>query len=192
MTSKYQCGSLRIIAGRWKRKTIRFVGPDDLRPTPDAVRETLFNWLAPVIEGASCLDLFSGSGALGFEAASRGASRVDLVDHDCNVYQQLVKTRDALSASQVHIYCKDALKYLATTAGRFNIVFLDPPFRSRFATQVVTALNRSDALKLPSLVYLEIPKEDNEPDLPENWRLYREKKTGRLAYRLYELGETNS
>ena len=144
--SKHQRGSLRIIAGRWKRQTIRFVGPVDLRPTPNAVRETLFNWLAPVIEGASCLDLFSGSGALGFEAASRGAGRVDLVDDDRTVYRQLVNTRDTLSANQVHIHCKDALTFLATTANCFNIVFLDPPFRSRFAARLLTALDRSGAL----------------------------------------------
>ena len=192
MVSKHQHGSLRIIAGRWKRQTIRFVGPDDLRPTPNAVRETLFNWLAPVIEGASCLDLFSGSGALGFEAASRGAGRVDLVDHDHSICRQLVHTRDTLSANQVHIHCEDALTFLATTANCFNIVFLDPPFRSRCAARIIMALERSGALKAQSLVYLETPKQDSEPNLPETWRLYREKKAGRVAYRLYELGETNA
>jgi 16S rRNA (guanine966-N2)-methyltransferase len=192
MPSKYQRGSLRIIAGRWKHRVIHFLGGDDLRPTPDAVRETLFNWLAPVIEGSNCLDLFSGSGALGFEAASRGACRVDLVDHDRNVFSQLVNTRDALSASQVHIHCKDALVYLANNTDSFNIVFLDPPFYSGIVARVVTVLERSGALKAHSLVYLETPKEDDEPNLPEYWRLYREKKTGHLTYRLYQLGEINS
>ena len=192
MASKHQRGSLRIIAGRWKRQTIRFVGSDDHRPTPTAVRETLFNWLAPVIEGASCLDLFAGSGALGFEAASRGAGRVDLVDHDRSVYRQLVSTRDTLSANQVHIHCEDALAFLAATADRFNIVFLDPPFRSRFSARIITALERSGALKAQSLVYLETPKQDSKLNLPETWRLYREKKTGHVTYRLYELGKTNA
>ena len=192
MASKHQRGSLKIIAGRWKRQTIRFIGPNDLRPTPNAVRETLFNWLAPVIEGASCLDLFSGSGALGFEAASRGAARVDLVDHDHSVYRQLVYTRDTLSANQVHIHCEDALTFLAATADRFNIVFLDPPFRSQFAPRIITALEHSGILKAQSLVYLETPKQDSEPNLPETWRLHREKKTGSIAYRLYELGKTNA
>jgi len=192
MVSKHQRGSLRIIAGRWKRQTIRFVGPDNLRPTPNVVRETLFNWLAPVIEGASCLDLFSGSGALGFEAASRGADRVDLVDCNHSVYRQLVYTRDSLSANQVHIHCEDALAFLASTVDRFNIVFLDPPFRNRFAARIITALERSGALKPKSLVYLESPKTDNEPNVPETWHLYREKKTGRVAYRLYKLGERNT
>ena len=93
MASKHQQGSLRIIAGRWKRQTIHFVGPEDLRPTPNMVRETLFNWLAPVIEGASCLDLFSGSGALGFEAASRGAGRVDLVHRRDDLADDLAAAR---------------------------------------------------------------------------------------------------
>ena len=192
MVPKYQRGSLRIIAGQWKRQIIHFVGPDDLRPTPNMVRETLFNWLAPVINGASCLDLFSGSGAIGFEAASRGAGRVDLVDHDRTVYQQLVHTRDTLSADKVHVHCEDALAFLTTTSNRFNIVFLDPPFRARFASRIITALERSGALKPESLVYLETSKRENEPNLPETWHLYREKKTGRVAYRLYKLGKTNA
>ena len=190
MASKHQRGSLRIIAGRWKRQTIRFVGSDDLRPTPNAVRETLFNWLAPVIEGSNCLDLFSGSGALGFEAASRGADRVDLVDHNRSVCRQLALARDTLSANQVHIHCEDALAFLAATTDRFNIVFLDPPFRSRFATRIITVLELSGALKPQSLVYLETPKKNNELNLPETWRLYRERQTRHVAYRLYNLGET--
>lgn len=192
MASNHKRGSLRIIAGRWKSQTIRFTGPDDLRPTPNAVRETLFNWLAPVIEGASCLDLFSGSGALGFEAASRGAGRVDLVEHDRDVCRQLVYTRDTLSANQVHIHCEDALTFLSATADCFNIVFLDPPFRRRFTTRIITALDCSGTLKAKSLVYLETPTQDSKPNLPETWRLYREKKTRSVAYRLYELGETNT
>jgi 16S rRNA (guanine966-N2)-methyltransferase len=191
IVSKHQRGSLRIIAGRWKRQTIRFAGPDDLRPTPNAVRETLFNWLTPVIKNATCLDLFAGSGALGFEAASRGAGRVDLVDHDRSVYRQLVSTRDTLSANQAHIHCEDALAFLSTTAYGFDIVFLDPPFRSRFTAKIITALERSSALKRQSLVYLETHKQYGEPKLPETWHLYREKKTGQVAYRLYELDDRN-
>jgi 16S rRNA (guanine966-N2)-methyltransferase len=192
MSSKHQRGNLRIIGGRWKRQTIRFVDTDDLRPTPDAVRETLFNWLAPAIEGANCLDLFSGSGALGFEAASRGACRVALVDHDRTVYRQLVHTRDALSASQIYIHCEDAQAFLLNASGRFNIVFLDPPFRSQLANRMTTALEHSGVLEAQSLIYLETHKGDTRPDLPATWRLYRERITGRIAYRLYERRETNT
>jgi 16S rRNA (guanine966-N2)-methyltransferase len=192
MASKNKNGSLRIIAGQWKRQTIRFIGANDLRPTPDSVRETLFNWLAPVIEGANCLDLFSGSGALGFEAASRGANRVDLVDHNRAVYRQLVHTRDNLLANQVHIHCEDALEFLATTMNRFNIVFLDPPFRSRFPARIVTALEHSDALQAQSLVYLETHTKNSKPNPPETWHLYREKKAGQITFRLYELDKTHA
>ena len=185
-------GRLRIIGGRWKRHTLKFAGGTDLRPTPDAVRETLFNWLAPVIEGSSCLDLFSGSGALGFEAASRGASRVDLVDHNRSVYRQLVHTREALSATQVHIHCEDAQAFLATAEGHFNIVFLDPPFRSELVVRIITALEHSGVLKAQCLVYVETSRKDSEPNLSDNWRLNKEKKTGNVAYRLYELGKTNA
>ena len=192
MSSKHHRGSLRIIAGQWKRQTIRFVGNKDVRPTPNAVRETLFNWLAPVIEGANCLDLFSGSGALGFEAASRGAQRVVLVDNDKKVYQQLVHTRNLLSANQVHIYCEDALDFLATALGPFNIVFLDPPFSNKLTERVVTELERSNILRENSLVYIETPREENKPNLSKNWRLYREKKAGRIVYRLYKAHKTTT
>ena len=191
MASRYQKGNLRIIAGRWRHRTIHFVGPHDLRPTPDVVRETLFNWLAPFIEGANCLDLFSGSGALGYEAASRGASRVDLVDHDRTVYQKLIHTRNLLSANQVYIHCEDALTYLSATSSRFDIVFLDPPFRSRLTEQVATALENLDSLRMPTFVYLETSKENSEPTLSANWHLYRKKLTGRVAYQLYKLSEMN-
>ena len=185
-------GKVRIIAGHWRGRRLPVPDHLGLRPTSDRIRETLFNWLAPVIDGASCLDLFSGSGALGFEAASRGAGRVDLVDDDRTVYRQLVHTRDTLSANQIHIHCEDALTFLATTSNRFNIVFLDPPFRNRFAAQIITTLEHSGKLKPHSLIYLENSKHDIKPILPETWRLHREKNAGHVAYRLYEFGETTT
>ena len=103
-----------------------------------------------------------------------------------------MNTRNKLSANQVHIHSEDALAFLATNTNPFNIVFLDPPFRNRFAAQIITALERSGTLKPQSLIYLEIPKQDTVPNLPATWRLYREKKTGRVAYRLYEHGEINT
>ena len=178
-------GSLRIVGGIWKRRVIRFSGPASLRPTPDPVRETLFNWLTPIVQGATCLDLFAGSGALGFEAASRGASLVDLVEHDRNTYQQLSCTRDQLSAHQVRIYWDEALSFLASCNRHYDLVFLDPPFDSGLATPAALALQRIGVLKRKSLVYLETAREDDQPVLPVHWDLYREKTTGRVSYRLY-------
>jgi 16S rRNA (guanine966-N2)-methyltransferase len=181
-------GSIRIVGGIWKSQMIRFSGPADLRPTPDLVRETLFNWLAPTIQGTTCLDLFAGSGALGFEAASRGARLVDLVDYDRNTYQRLSSTRKQLSADQVHIYCDEALSFLTNCNRSYDLVFLDPPFDSNLATHAATMLQRVGALNKKSLVYLETAREDIQPILPVNWVLYREKTTGRVCYQLYRIG----
>lgn len=189
MTSTDQKGSLRIIAGKWKRHLIHFVGPADLRPTPDAMRETLFNWLTPAIQGATCLDLFSGSGALGFEAASRGAHQVHLVDHNHVVFKQLLQTREDLGAEQVHIYYKDAVKFLEICEHRFNIVFLDPPFQSCFSEEVCLILENSNILLDQGLIYLERPKKGGSAFLSKSWEIYRENATGSIIYGLYKLNK---
>jgi len=186
MAIKHKKGSLRIIGGQWRSQLVRFSGSHSLRPTPDAVRETLFNWLTPIVQGATCLDLFSGSGALGFEAASRGALRVDLVDQNQHVCQQLLRTRESLSADQVHIHYQGALRFLADTHHRFNIVFLDPPFQSSLSTQIIKAIEQSKILHDQSLVYLEKSKKYADPVIPRNWKIFKEKTTASIVYRLYE------
>ena len=187
MPDKNQKYSLRIIGGKWKRHTIRFEGSHDLRPTPDAVRETLFNWLTPTVQGANCLDLFSGSGALGFEAASRGACQVHLVEHNYAVYKQLLRARDSLSAEQIHIHYQDGLRFLEHCVERFDIVFLDPPFQGTLSKPVLSMLEHSNNLIEEALVYLERPKNGNPLILPKAWKIHREKTTGSSIYGLYEL-----
>ena len=191
MPDKNQKDSLRIIGGKWKRHAIRFEGSHDLRPTPDAVRETLFNWLTPAVQGANCLDLFSGSGALGFEAASRGACHVHLVEHNYAVYKQLLQTRDSLAAEQVHVHYQDSLRFLENSAGRFDIVFLDPPFESALSKPLLSMLEHSNILIKEALVYLERPKNGNPLILPKAWERYREKTTGSSIYGLYKLYKTS-
>ena len=186
MSSKTQKGKLRIIGGQWKSRTIQFVGPSSLRPTPDSVRETLFNWLMPVIESSNCLDLFSGSGALGFEAASRGAFRADLVENNQTACRQLIKSRNELTAQQVYVHCDDVLNYLSTTTNTFDIVFIDPPFDQNIITQVAKAIQQSGILKPESLIYIEQSKENEAPIVPSQWSLYRQKANGRIMSRLYK------
>ena len=121
-------GRLRIVAGEWRGRRLPVLDQPGLRPTPDRVRETLFNWLAPLITGARCLDLFAGSGALGFEAASRGAGRVAMIEKSANLVRVLRENRLLLDARQVEVIQADAGLWLAGQAEPFDLVFLDPPF----------------------------------------------------------------
>ncbi|HJV94446.1 MAG TPA: 16S rRNA (guanine(966)-N(2))-methyltransferase RsmD, partial [Albitalea sp.] len=120
-------GRLRIIGGRWRGRRLEVPESEGLRPTPDRVRETLFNWLGRDLSGLACLDLFAGSGVLGFEAASRGAARVVMVERERETLEQLRANRAALDALQVEIVPGDAFEYLARGGERFDVVFLDPP-----------------------------------------------------------------
>lgn len=120
---------VRIIGGRWKRTRLPVADRPGLRPTLDRVRETLFNWLEQDLEGWRCLDAFAGTGALGFEAASRGAAEVVMLERDIHLVRQLKALRDKLSASSLRIECVDALAWMKRRAGAgFDLVFLDPPF----------------------------------------------------------------
>src|SRR5579863_1903082 len=121
--------AIRIIGGDWKRTPLPVLDLDGLRPTPDRVRETLFNWLGQRLDGQRCLDLFAGSGALGFEAASRGAARVVMVERNARAAQQLRANQSRLHATTIEIAEADALRLAASLApGSFDVVFLDPPF----------------------------------------------------------------
>src|ERR1700682_2440780 len=120
---------VRIIGGQWRSRLIKFPPAAQLRPTPDRVRETLFNWLGQRLDGLTCLDLFAGSGALGFEAASRGAARVVMVENDRQAFGALGGYKDLLRATQVELVFGDALDYLRRSKEAFDVVFLDPPFR---------------------------------------------------------------
>src|SRR5258705_9958220 len=134
-------GVLRIVGGKFRSRRLRVPARPGLRPTPDRVRETLFNWLGQDLAGLACLDLFAGSGALGFEAASRGAARVVLVEKDRAVLAELERSRAALGASQVEITAGDAHAFLARAdnAG-FDVVFLDPPFRQNALPAILAEL----------------------------------------------------
>jgi 16S rRNA (guanine966-N2)-methyltransferase len=133
-------GRVRIVGGVWRSRRIRVPARPDLRPTPDRVRETLFNWLGQDLGGLSCLDLFAGSGALGFEAASRGAARVVMVETDRATRAVLAESCSALGAAQVEIVAGAALGFLARSRERFDVVFLDPPFRQNAVPELLARL----------------------------------------------------
>jgi len=184
MASRFN--QVRIIAGQWRGRKLSFPDAQDLRPTPDRIRETLFNWLAPLLPGACCLDLFAGSGALGFEAASRGAARVVMVDHNPDIVRALRLNKQLMSADVIEIHQQEAENYLAGRSGQFDLVFLDPPFKdSSLLENSIRILRESDSLKAGAGIYLEMPAKAPEPLLPKCWAVEKRKKAGQVAYCLY-------
>jgi 16S rRNA (guanine966-N2)-methyltransferase len=176
---------LRIIAGRWRGRRLRFAPVPGLRPTPDRVRETLFNWLGPVIAGARCLDLFAGSGALGLEAASRGAGEVVLVDSHASVVDTLRQQLQQLDAGQVRLVQADAAVYLRGGGQPFDIVFLDPPFGEGLLEGIMQQLEEGGWLSADAWVYLEAER-GHVYELPPNWAVHRSKTAGQVAYSLVQ------
>jgi 16S rRNA (guanine966-N2)-methyltransferase len=170
---------VRIIGGAWRSRLIAFPARRELRPTPDRVRETLFNWLGQDLTGKSCLDLFAGSGALGFEAASRGARRVVMVERDAAAYRALAENRAALGASAVELRRADALEFLRADDGLYDVVFLDPPFRTRYWGRLVPWLPQR--LAPGALVYWESAE---FPELPAGWEVHRQGRAGQVRYQL--------
>jgi len=173
---------VRIIAGKWRSRLVKFPPAAELRPTPDRVRETLFNWLGQRLDGLACADLFAGSGALGFEALSRGAARVVMVERDRAVAGQLRESARELGAEGVEIVQDDALRYLAREGESFDVAFVDPPYAADLAARALALL--PPRLKPGARVYVE----SAEPmRLEAPWRRLREERAGAVRYALYEL-----
>jgi 16S rRNA (guanine966-N2)-methyltransferase len=173
---------LRIIGGLWRSRVVRFPDVEGLRPTPDRVRETLFNWLGQRLHGLACVDLFAGSGALGFEALSRGAGRLVLVERDRKVCEQLRKTALELGCEGVEVEQADALAWLARPGERYDVAFVDPPYASGLAEPVLAALGAR--LNPGARVYVEAPALLDAPS--PAWRRLREGAAGAVRFALYE------
>lgn len=176
---------LRIIAGHWRGRKLSFLNREELRPTPDRVRETLFNWLQADIAGSRCLDLFAGSGALGFEAASRGAGSVVMLDSNTATVALLSNNIDRLQAEQIQAICYDAIEYLKADSQPFDMVFVDPPYKSGLIGICCALLEQKHWLSKHAKIYVECDAQDELKGLPENWRCERSKKAGQVGYRLY-------
>ena len=179
--------SLRIIGGTWRSRRIQFVDNPEIRPTPDRVRETLFNWLADLIIDARCLDLFAGSGALGFEAASRGASQVVLVDKDKPSAQMLDQQKKLLAAHQLEIVHQDALAYLQQASQQFDLVFLDPPFNSGLLENSLQFLIERQLVRVRGLIYAELSAQAKSTEILQGLHCIREKVAGQVKYVLLEV-----
>jgi len=172
--------SVRIIGGEWRGRRIRFPSAAELRPTPDRVRETLFNWLQGVIGDARCLDLFAGSGALGLEALSRGAREVVLVERDARVAAALKETIAAFGGGRSLVVTADAFRYLAGASRPFDVVFLDPPFAQGRMAELCTLLEFGGWLAPRASIYLEGAARDGIPPLPAPWTMARETRAGEV------------
>lgn len=177
---------LRIIAGEWRGRNLRFTEVPGLRPTPGRVRETLFNWLRNDIYGSRCLDLYAGSGALGFEAASRGARSVVQVENNLQACRHLKENATELQAKQIRIVNQDVFRFLAGDAEPFDLVFLDPPFANNLAVQTCQWLEDKGWLSAAAKIYLETEIGLDLGGMPENWSLLKDKTAGEVAYRLFQ------
>lgn len=172
-------GEVRIIGGNWRSRKLRFPALPGLRPTPDRVRETLFNWLGQDLTGRDCLDLYAGSGALGFEAASRGARRVVMVERDATVLRALQANREMLDATGVEVVRADALEFIQHHDGRYQVVFADPPFADDQWRQLLELLPR--CLTADGLVYCERAR---ALSAPPGWAVVRSGRAGQVSHQL--------
>lgn len=176
---------VRIIGGLYRGKKLHFPAAEDLRPTPDRVRETLFNWLMHDIRDARCLDAFAGSGALGLEACSRGAARVVFLEQDSQVYASLHKTMNDFNSPKLKLIKTDALDYLQHCQEEFDIIFLDPPFLKNYLPPCIAEIEkRTPILKRGGLIYIEsaVIRHLNE----HYWRPVKLKQAGQVHYGLFE------
>mgnify|MGYP000559872172 FL=1 len=188
--SQQSSGSVRIIGGKWRSRNLRFVSVDGLRPTGSRIRETLFNWLAPTIEGARCLDLFAGSGALCFEALSRGAVCCVAIEANSQAVSELRYNQAQLTANNLDIVSGDCQKLLerGNTAQPYDIIFLDPPFDMKLHKQASILLISGNWLASKAQIYCEFPATEAQ-DLPLSWRLIKDKIAGNVRYCLFEYVE---
>ncbi len=203
--TKAKANQLRIIGGQWRGRKLSFADGEGLRPTMDRVRETLFNWLQNEIAGARCLDLFSGSGALGLEALSRYAGEVVMIDKNPQAVRMIRRNLELLGADNAQIIQMDASSYLnslcalpqaaegstpgSTPPQLFDIVFLDPPFNKQLVEPFCQLLDKADCLSDQAGIYIEIEKQTTLPDLPKGWEVVKSKTTGQLAYYLVRVNK---
>ncbi len=186
-TKKNRPGRLRIVAGKWRSRLLDIADVPGLRPTSERIRETLFNWLAPTIHGARCLDLFAGTGALGLEALSRGARSAVLVEKSAAAVATLRKNCQALGADGAQIRQRNALDYVRENPeGPFDLVFLDPPFGAGLGEELCRLLEERKVISSDAQVYIEQDRSKPEPVLPSNWCVKKNETAGNVRYMLVQ------
>lgn len=189
-SSNQKKNSVRIIAGEYRSRKLEFPSIEGLRPTADRIRETLFNWLQDSIQGETCLDLFAGSGALGFEALSRGASHVDFIEQNTSAANSIRSNIARFGAKQARVYCSDAFEWLdryTQDSKQYGLVFLDPPFKGEALVRAINKFESANLLRDDGLVYIETDRQTIDDDLPNNWIEIKGKKAGTIQYGLYNI-----
>ena len=181
-------GRIRIVAGKWRNRLLNVADVEGLRPTSERIRETLFNWLATNIIGTRCLDLYAGTGSLGFEALSRGAKLCTFIDQSESAIKLIKETANALNAENTYIFKRDAIKYLNPREPEvFDLVFLDPPFSENILNDTLRLLNDGNWISPGGLVYVEFESNHAFPDLPEGWTVSHKKNTGNVCFALIKV-----
>lgn len=182
-------GFIRLISGQWKGKKLPVKDKQGLRPTTDRTKETLFNWLMHDVRDANCLDCFSGSGSLGFEALSRYAKYCTFLELDKQVANQLQTNLNTLNIDNAQVIQSDSLQYLSKLAPlQYDIVFIDPPFNQGLAQPCIEQLEAQGHLSESSLIYIEVENTLTASITPDNWSLLKEKTSGQVRYQLYRRG----
>ena len=181
---------VKILSGSWKGRNISFLDQSDLRPTKNIIKETLFNWIQKDIQDSICIDMFAGSGSLGFEAASRGAKKVYMIDNNLEITNHLRSQKDYIGAKNISIINLSAFDFLKKNLKDLaNVIFLDPPFSLGIIEKVIKELSSSDNLADKCKIYVEIPYKKNiefQINTPINWELLKSKKSGDVAYLLFQ------
>ena len=177
-------GQVRIIGGMWRSRRLAVPSVPGLRPTPDRVRETLFNWLQPYIAGARCLDLFAGTGALCLESLSRGAREVVMVESAPVALEALHHNIEALDAGAARVVPSDAIAFLKQAVEPFDIIFVDPPFAANLIPACLTLIAERSWVKPGGVIYIEAPRALTPVPLPTGWELYRSQTAGQVGYHL--------
>ena len=182
--SRHNSNSVRIIGGEWRGRKLAFPNIKGLRPTGDRMRETLFNWIAPDIHGANVIDLFAGSGALGLESLSRGASQVTFIELNSQAAQSICDNLELLSANHALVKKTSALDYLQMVPeNSYDLLFLDPPFAEELHNDVLALIDKRNIMKQDAWVYIEAPA-TTKLAIPSNWTIHREKTSGQVRYLL--------
>lgn len=177
---------LRIIAGEWRSRQIVFEDSPGLRPTPARIRETLFNWLQHDVVASRSLDLYAGTGALGFEAVSRGAKSAVMVENNAQVCRLIKENSGKLTTDQIKIIQSDVFRFLAGDSTSFDLVFLDPPFAQNLAQQTCHWLEDKAWLAENAKIYVEVESQLILDNIPTNWKLLKSKRAGEVGYHLFE------
>lgn len=190
-STEKKLNTIRINAGEWRSRMLKFTDATGLRPTPERVRQTVFNWLGQDLTGFTCLDLFAGTGVMGFEALSRGASAVTLIEKNIPAYKALIENKQLLNATHATILAQDALQFIKGSTLKFDLIFLDPPYHQQWLYKVLPLI--ASQLQPDGSVYVEAEFAlDTATDLMVNWQVVKQSKAGNVYYHLLKLANDAS